>query len=207
MFYFFLLLEIILLGLVSSGLQKNILYFLQRVLKSRNAVMIVYASLFFPGVLLHELSHFLVAAILLIPIGQINLLPSIEEDQIHLGRVTIGKVDPIRRAASGLAPLFIGLASLAGIVLFLSTNFSILPWWKIVLFVYLLFIISNSMFPSRQDWSGTLEFFIAIAVVFLLILGVLFFIGFRFSYSLPTFLTDTETVEIIKKIDLLLLVP
>lgn len=133
-----------------------------RLTRSQTITIQLLALIFFPGVLVHELGHFLMASILFVPTGEIEFLPKIQEDTIKLGSVAIARTDPFRRFLIGVAPV------LSGIGILLLTSYYIQPlWpisWKSFLFAYILFEIGNTMFSSKKDLEGAV--------------GLLLFIGF-----------------------------
>ena len=66
----------------------------------------LFALLFFPGVLLHELSHYLMARLLLVRTAGFSMIPQARADgSVQLGFVSVRKVDKLRDALIGLAPL------------------------------------------------------------------------------------------------------
>lgn len=128
----------------------NELYlFLKRIFKSNSLVYLLISIIFFPGTLLHELSHALMARMLFLQVTEIKLTPEWKGNAIRLGRVTYVKGDFIRSIIIGIAPV------IGGIALFL--------WFAIVkifphdntiiniLLIYILFVISSTMFSSKQD--------------------------------------------------------
>lgn len=157
--------------------------------------VILYAIVLFPGVLLHELSHWVTAKLLGVRTGAFSILPKTTADgTIQLGSVEYYKtrsVGPIRESLIGSAPLVAGTAVILLIafrifdvnslavaietgeaekltdalaVLFATSDF--LVW------LYLLFAISNAMMPSASDrraWPA----FAAIMAVFALVLFLL----------------------------------
>ncbi len=130
----------------------------------------LYALILFPGVLLHELSHALMAALLGVRIGRISVLPKRVGDHIHLGFVPVEETDFVRSSLIGAAPLLSGTAAilLIGIHLFgtptlvaameagrwaeaaeaLRGAFHAPDAW---LWFYLIFAIGHTMLPSRAD--------------------------------------------------------
>ena len=88
----------------------------------------LFSLLFFPGVLLHELSHYLVARLLGVRTGRFSLLPSLMADgKLRLGYVETAGSDVVRDALIGTAPLLSGGAAVA----FLGINrlgLVPLPW-------------------------------------------------------------------------------
>jgi hypothetical protein len=163
---------------------------------NRTVALVTYAVLLFPGVVLHELSHWFFARLLGIHTGRVSLLPARGQDgQLQLGSVEYqaGGLDPVRESLVGAAPLITGCAALflianhlygipVATVAFTSGELrSVLDllghglqqpdFW---LWFYLIFTIANAMMPSpadRRAWPAFLVI-LALAVVVLLILGL-----------------------------------
>lgn len=157
----------------------------------RNWAVILYALILFPGVLLHELSHWLTATILGVRTGSISLLPKTGADgTIQLGFVEYYKssrVGPIRESLIGSAPLVTGTLT----VLLIAINVFDLPailksiqsenvdslvdslgilfaTGDFLIWLYLIFAISNAMMPSASDrraWPAFALIMVAIAVI------------------------------------------
>lgn len=154
----------------------------------------IFALLFLPGVMVHELSHFLMAKILGVRTGRISVVPKIlDEKRTRLGYVEIYPSDWLRESLIGLAPFISGLA----LIYFLATYFlkftllspteltglwyNIVPFAKslagvndLLLWIYLLFTISTTMMPSESDrdaWTPMI-------VLVILALGAIFGLGF-----------------------------
>jgi hypothetical protein len=131
----------------------------------------MFAILFFPGVFLHELSHFVMAKILRVRTGKISLIPkSLPNGRIQMGFVETAQTDIVRDSLIGLAPLIAGSSFLAyaGLNrLGLSTLLGMLAngqtelFWmglKLIpqvndffLWFYLAFTVSSTMMPSESD--------------------------------------------------------
>jgi hypothetical protein len=166
--------------------------------QSRNGAVILYAIVLFPGVLLHELSHFVTAILLGVRTGSFSVLPKAKSDgSIQLGYVEYyksSKVGPIRESLIGSAPLITGTAVIL-IIAFnifnvtslatavesgdvekltqaLSTLFSTSDF---LLWLYILFAISNAMMPSASDRRAWPAFILILLVVF----AILFLIGLQ----------------------------
>lgn len=135
---------------------------------SKNKVVFIYSIIFLPGVLLHELSHFLIAAMLGVKTGEITLFPheigSSRESHIALGSVRIRQTDFFRAVLIGIAPIIFGSISLyfgarlltEGLTTFDGKMVSLTDlqaWWQLKhgLLVYFLWAIANTIFPSRED--------------------------------------------------------
>jgi len=159
------------------------LVFLQRLLhreiqaviliSTRNPPLTVglFSILFFPGVFLHELSHFLVAKLLGVRTGGFSVIPhSTPEGRLQLGFVETEKADPVRDSLIGIAPLIVGslLVAYVGIYrLQLHTLWDVVRAGQIELFwlglsylpqtkdfplwFYLAFTVSSTMMPSESD--------------------------------------------------------
>src|SRR5512136_2718400 len=58
-----------------------------------------------PGVILHELSHWLAAKLMGVRTAGISLMPQVKRGgTVRLGAVKVGKSDPLRESLIGLAP-------------------------------------------------------------------------------------------------------
>ncbi|MEX2007507.1 MAG: hypothetical protein WD992_01925 [Candidatus Levyibacteriota bacterium] len=159
------LIELSILFLFSKSLTKTLSRALFFITKSRAVVATVVALLFFPGVVIHELSHMFAAGILFVPVGNIDLLPKLKEDgELRLGSVMIGKTDIVRRALIGIAPLLVGLGVVLGIPFLLKDQATFL---YSAVAVYLLFEVGNTMFSSKKDLEGILELVVVLAILVL----------------------------------------
>src|SRR3989344_4485833 len=153
MFYFVLLsFEISALFLLSRAMTKALSKFLSINLLS---------FLFLPGVIIHELSHLLIAGVLLVPVGHMEFTPKKSQNGVKLGSIEIAKTDPIRRSIIGFAPVFVGLMIVVSIVYIFTSNIELLKSQNIYILTgtifaicYLLFAISNTMFSSGKDMEG-----------------------------------------------------
>lgn len=131
----------------------------------------LFSLLFFPGVLLHELSHFAAARLLGVRTGGFSLLPQVlPEGRLILGYVETQRTDVVRDSLIGLAPLvtgglFVAYASIYKLNLLLLWQtfqngqtdlfFSALKVLPSVndfpLWFYLTFAVSSTMLPSASD--------------------------------------------------------
>lgn len=151
----------------------------------------LFSLIFFPGVLLHEGSHYLMARVLGVRTGRLSLLPRpLENGRLQLGYVETAKADVLRDALIGIAPLlsgglFVAYAGIAHMGLptiwenaisgssqtlsgAISMLFARSDFW---LWFYLIVAVSSTMMPSRSDRRAWLP--VILAVVFLLVLGLL----------------------------------
>lgn len=139
--------------------------------RSAGVTQVLFALIFFPGVLLHELSHFLIAKLLGVQTGNFSLIPQAQPDgKLRLGYVETASGGFVRDALIGAAPLVTGslFVAYAGIY-----QMHLLPLWDLMrsvdwgsfgatlvsvpkspdflLWFYLTFTISSTMMPSASD--------------------------------------------------------
>lgn len=139
--------------------------------RSRPLTVALFSLLFFPGVFLHELSHFLTAKILGVRTGRFSLIPQVLEDgRLRLGYVETEVSDILRDSLIGLAPIVAGtlFVAYAGVVqLRLDALWHVLSNGQVELFwmglgllpsvpdfflwFYLTFAVSSTMLPSESD--------------------------------------------------------
>jgi hypothetical protein len=154
--------------------------------RNEDAAVLLYAVPLLPGVILHELSHWLMAKLLLVQTGKLSLWPERDRSgHIRLGSVTIERTDPVRASLVGIAPLIAGSL----VVLFLSyrmfgvsalgdalasgnllkvlgafaATLRVPDMW---LWLYLLFAVANAMLPSpsdRETWPPVILFLAVMA--------------------------------------------
>ena len=160
--------------------------------------VILYAILMFPGVLLHELSHWFMAKILGVRTGTISLLPQVQPDgTVQLGYVTYYKgqnLGPIRESLVGGAPLLAGTAVilLIGFRAFGVTDLAtavqtgsvdaltaaitdLLETNDFLVWLYLLFAVANAMLPSRSDRRAWPAFLLVMGIL----TGVVYLLGLQ----------------------------
>lgn len=153
----------------------------------------LFSLIFFPGVLLHEASHYLMAVLLRVRTGRFSLIPTVLPDgTLRLGYVETARTDVLRDALIGSAPLVTGGIGVALIGIYLIPVFPWFGWinqgkWEQVwvalralpgqpdfwLWFYLGFAISSTMLPSASDRRAWLP----IAIPLLVLSGLAVFAG------------------------------
>lgn len=109
----------------------------------------IIAVIFFPGTLIHELSHFIMAILLLHPVHKLSLFPKFRGNMLRLGYVLYEKKDVVRSLIVGIAPVIVGVGLLWWLY---SINFVDSGSWAIMLFKsYIIFVLTSTMFSSKQD--------------------------------------------------------
>ena len=166
-----LLISLVSLTLLQRFLHREIQAFFLILTHNSHATQVLFASIFLPGVFLHELSHYLMAKLLRVPTGRFSLFPKVQRDgRLRLGYVETAPGGFLRDALIGIAPLisgclFISLAAIYWIDLrplwihLLGNDWN--QFWSILstipeerwfwLWFYLLFTISSMMMPSTAD--------------------------------------------------------
>jgi hypothetical protein len=166
-----LFLSLVPLLALQRSLHREIQAFFLLLTRRVDIALTLFAILFFPGVLLHEGSHYIIAFLLGVPRGSFSLIPRpVGEDKLQLGSVETEQSDWLRDALIGMAPLLCGGAFVAfvgvfqlhlvelgqtlweqGVVVFSQAfgNTVALPdFW---LWVYLALVVSSTMLPSASD--------------------------------------------------------
>lgn len=159
--------------------------------------LIIYTIVLFPGVLLHEVSHWLAATLLGVKTGRLSVMPKRQRDgTLQLGYVEYYKgstLGPIRESLIGAAPLLAGtlVILLIGVRAFGVTDLAaavrtgdidilaaamgdLFQSSFTILWVYLIFAVSNAMLPSKSDrraWPAFLLILLGVAV-FLNLIGL-----------------------------------
>lgn len=159
-------LELFLLFILSRKTTQSISYLLYVITRSRRIAIFGIAFIFLPGTIIHEFSHATAAFLTHVPVGKMELFPEIHEGALKLGSVQVGKTDIVRNFFIGVAPFLFGTVLLFLIIyLMLSPSFPFV-WWVVMPLFYLIFAISNTMFSSRRDMEGAIEFGILVTVLF-----------------------------------------
>lgn len=166
---------------------------------THSAKFSIYFHIFivWPGTVVHEFSHWLMAKILRVPVGWPHLLPSEMDYQgrIILGYVKRAQTDVLRGSLIGAAPFIFGslvvalltrylfdlplpdlqqegLVSLIPLVEAFPTIFDVPYVWAKL---YLIFAIANGIMPSetdRKDWPSLLFFIVFTAALLFFLFGI-----------------------------------
>jgi hypothetical protein len=169
------------------------------------AAVLVYYLLLLPGVGLHELTQWLLAKGLRVPIKKFQLWPEKIKGKIHLGLVEIEDTDLVRATVIGMLPVLVGVAVIAliasrfdiaalgtamssgdlatmtaGLGAFIATP----DFW---LWIYLIFAVANAMLPEDHDVINWWYLIVPVGVVMLCMmlidLGILGRSGVIFDFA------------------------
>jgi len=175
------------LGLLSRQISLRIQTITTYLTHSPDMAMVTVFLLFLPGIVAHELSHWVVAKLLGLKPSRFRVWPQRQGSHIGLGSVSIRSGGIGLDSLVGLAPLITGtlLVALIGYQVFESNQLLAVlaqgQWPRIaavflqaigahdgVLWAYLVFAIANSMMPSRSDRQPVLPLLLYLAFVALI---------------------------------------
>lgn len=201
MLFLILLLELLALYILSRRVTQAVYTLLLLIFRTRTIAVPILLVLEFPGTVIHELAHLFTAGILGVRTGKLQLEPeNIREEHIKAGSVAIAETDPFRKYAIGLAPTIWGIIILVALAYFIppvwnsvlhsqKPLFYTVSTYYVLLIVYCLFAISNTMFSSPTDLDGFLPFAITLGVF----VAVFYFLGVRIAIT-GTVLTVTMQI-------------
>ncbi len=186
-----LIIQLIILFLLARSFSKNFFSFWFLITKSKHWAMRISSFFLFPGTLIHELSHWLVAEILQVPTGEIKLIPEFDNKSgIRMGSVKIAKVDPFRRTLIGIAPIITGITILtiiASMINKIQINYSNISNLIIIGYFITVTLISNTMFSSKKDMEASF-----IPLFFIVIIsGTWWYFGWQLPNKLLNVLINT----------------
>lgn len=166
-----LVVTLVAVGFLQRWLHHEIQAFFLILTRNPGVTQVIFALIFFPGVLLHELSHFLSAKALGVQTGKFSLIPQTQPDgKLRLGYVETASGGFVRDALIGVSPLVTGSLFVAYTAIF---QMQLIPLWDLIrswdlvgfwgnlgfvpktpdfwLWFYLTFTISSTMMPSQSD--------------------------------------------------------
>jgi len=158
--------------------------------RSAKFTMAVFSILFFPGVILHEFSHFIMAKLLFVRTRNFSIIPKMmPQGYLRMGYVEVAQTDIVRDSLIGAAPLILGNLAVAYIAIY---RMHLLPLWDVLrngqmglfwlgitllpnvkdfaLWFYLTFAVSSTMLPSQSDRHAWLPLGFSVAILFSLAL-------------------------------------
>ena len=147
--------------------------------------MAVFSILFFPGVILHEFSHFVMAKLLAVRTRGFSVIPKMmPQGYLRMGYVEVSETDIVRDSLIGAAPLILGNLAVASIAIY---RLHLTPLWDVLrngqmnlfglgisllpgvpdfaLWFYLTFAISSTMLPSQSDRHAWLPLGLSVSVL------------------------------------------
>jgi hypothetical protein len=158
-----------------------------------DVALYLYFVIVLPGIILHELSHWLIAWLLGARIRKLSIGPVRKgrSRKVSLGSVQVADVDPIRASLIGLAPLVfgsavillignhvLGVSEFAEVIAVQGTGAILAELQRVVrvadvgLWLYLIFAVSNAMIPSESDMATVRPVLIFLGIVAAVVLVV-----------------------------------
>lgn len=158
-----------------------------------DVALVLYFVLVLPGVVIHELSHLLMALVLRVRVRRFSLGPvrQARGGRVSLGSIEVARVDPVRGSLIGVAPLLAGSAvillignrvlgisewaaafqssGVEGIAAGLRAIAGVPDFW---LWLYLIFAVSNAMLPSESDMQFVRPVLIFLGIALLVVLVI-----------------------------------
>lgn len=182
---------LVLVQVLQRSLHREIQAIFLIITRSPNMTIGVFSMLFFPGVFLHELSHFVMAKLIGVRTGKFSLIPQVMPDgRLQLGYVEAASTDIFRDSLVGLAPLISGMLFIA---LGATSHLHLSILWETLrnsqwtlflmglqalptvpdfwLWFYGTFAVSTTMMPSESDRHAWLP--LGLVSALLLVLAVL----------------------------------
>jgi hypothetical protein len=226
---FWFVLMLIPLVFIQRFLHREIQAVLLIITRNPQLTIGLFSFLFFPGVVLHELSHFLMAKLLFVATGSFSLVPqTLKDGRLQLGYMETQQTDAARDSLIGAAPLFAGGLFVAYAAIY---HLHLLPLWDVLrngqfdlfwsgitllpqvkdfyVWLYLTFAVSSTMIPSISDrhaWA-TLVLVIAVLIGLALLAGAGPWMLTYLAPSLNNFLTSAAMVFALSVIVHAIMVP
>lgn len=200
MAYFFLCVgQLIILFFISHMTTNSFFHFLRLLTQNEKFTFSLVAILYLPGTIIHEMSHFFAALILFLRVRDVCIFPSVQKNYIKLGSVTYERKDFIRGFLVGIAPLGGGMLVLysIGFFHFFPSHYFFLN----VLFIYIIFAVSSTMFSSSQD----LVDFLYMIPLFVIAAGFVYIFHIDIARVAENRLFVSQILPLIKTINIYLL--
>ena len=203
---FWLILSLILLYFSKNLLVGQFTRLIHRLGGGQHGAIITWSIFFLPGTIIHEISHFLIAALTGARTGKIEIFPEyLEEKNKEKGGVALGYVEtqtlnPIQGFLVGIAPFVSGAIILVYLASLIQLSFQDKNYQLLALELYLFFTVANSFFPSWSDIKQTLP----LIVISLIVVVLAWYFGFQLLISpsseiwiLIETLTNTIVISVI----------
>lgn len=190
--YLLSVLFLVLLITVQRLLHRELQTVLLLITRSPKLALGIFSLLLFPGVLLHEFSHWVMAKILGVGVKRFSILPQTQKNgRLRMGFVETQATDFVRDSLIGLAPFITASIMLS----FIGSKLSLFNLMQSILlnqpeqfvnllialpgqtdfwiWFYFAFTVSSTMLPSSSDRESWLYVLIGLAVI----IGVLLLLG------------------------------
>lgn len=203
-YWLILILELAILFFTSRFIFNTIFAIFMKIFKNQNIAIVPIFILFLPGVIIHELAHFLAAELLFVRAHDLEVAPHLSNGSIQMGSVKISETDIVRRMIIGVAPVILGSSFLLAVLFYFVNNINVATGFLVV---WISFFITNTMFSSKKDVEGAVEFlgFIAFSTLVITIFSAL--IKINLLSPVIIFISEEFIVERVQLIAKLFLIP
>lgn len=186
--YFLFIISLIILLTVQRLLHRELQTIFLLLTRNPKFALGIFSLLLFPGVFIHEFSHWLMAIILRVPVRSMSLLPQTQKNgRLRLGFVETKQTDVIRDSLIGLAPFIIACALLASIGSklglfdvvqmaltgnpegFTAALVQLPKQTDFGIWFYLAFAISSTMIPSSADRESWRFILIGLGIILIIV--------------------------------------
>jgi hypothetical protein len=187
-----LIILLVMLAFFQRRLHFEIQAILLMITQRAEIAIVLFSLLFLPGVILHEVSHFLSARLLGVPTGRFSIIPQpLPDGRLRMGYVETASTDIVRDALIGSAPLLTGCTFILYVTLvplglanvwaeFVDGNLMVLSESVVSLYerpdfwlwFYLVFVVSSTMMPSASDRRAWLPLAIVVVIILSFVLVV-----------------------------------
>ena len=171
------IISLIFLYLSKAKLSTEFSHLIHRFGGNRNSLIIFWSTIFLPGTVIHEMSHFLFAILTGARTGNIEIFPRfLEEDcekeekdsGVILGSVQTQKLNLFQGFMVGTAPFIVGITLLIWLASMIQASYESSAIYMLLFQGYLFFTISNSFFPSWTDIKQVLPLTVVVLIVIIL---------------------------------------
>ena len=159
------------LVILQRNLHREVQWVFLLITRRLDIAVMLFSLIFFPGVLLHEGSHYLTARLVGVRTGKFSIIPRpLDRSRLQLGYVETAHSDWIRDALIGMAPLITGglFVAYTGVLQLKLPELAQVLWTGGVdafsplidalvsrpdfwLWIYLALVVSSTMLPSESD--------------------------------------------------------
>ena len=196
--------QLVILSFISNKLFNRIYLFLHRFFKKDSTVVLVVSFVFLPGTFIHELCHAMAVTFLGSRVTAFSIWPRIEGDSIKMGYAEVEVLDMFRNSLIGVAPLVIG----TGILYLLASSFQNVDLIFKIIYLYLIFQISNSMFLSPADVKEVrVLLFLTLFILITVFITNFYFYKLNFLPQDFNFLKSSYYLETLKTVNFFLMFP
>ena len=205
------ILELVVLFFSSKYIFQALFTLSYRIFRKESSASIPVFIIFLPGVIIHELAHYLTAEILLVKVHNLELSPKIIDGRLKMASVEMRQSDIVRQMLIGVAPIIAGLgiltASVYGIIHFFNVRDLLSTpngFGIIALLIYLTFVISNTMFSSKKDVEGAFKFLLILFFLVSLVTLTAFLLKVDVVAIFSNIILSKTVIDFLNLVDFLL---